>query len=138
LIRQALEDGASELGLAKRLADNTSDTDPEVKRWRYVVRRARAGGEPSRENVKRIAETFGADPAHLDQRSGALPRPWRQEVDRRLEAAEATERNHTVAIGALLETVYLLHAQVRALGGEVPDLPAPIAEHRPGVEGTGA
>lgn len=70
LLRAELAQGASQLGLAKRLAGSQNDADAEVKRWRYVVQRAARGSEPQGDNVKRIEETFGV----------SLDRPERQSV----------------------------------------------------------
>ena len=60
-LRRELEAGSSVLGLAKRLAGSDSDSDPEVKRWRYVVMRAARGGEPAAANVDQIARTLGVE-----------------------------------------------------------------------------
>lgn len=65
LIRAELDSGESQLGLAKRLAGTTSDADPEVRRWRYVVMRAAKGAEPQEGNLPRIAEILGGNTGDL-------------------------------------------------------------------------
>ena len=69
LIRRELSSGASELGLAKRLAGSKKDSDPEVRRWRYVVRRARKGSEPDDGNVTRIVELLADHDETIERRA---------------------------------------------------------------------
>jgi hypothetical protein len=71
LIRRELENGASELGLAKRLAGTSDDGDAEVKRWRYIVRRAGSGSEPQATNVAQIARVFKVKAGKLERRPQA-------------------------------------------------------------------
>lgn len=111
----------SELALAKRLADSNDDTDKEVQRWRFVVRRAGAKptAEPNRENIKRIAEVFGAD-------IKTLGRPMRRKTDSedRLQSVEGDVVQLREAVNEGLTTQELilgrlkaLEAAVRSLGG---------------------
>ena len=61
LLRAELDKGATELGLAKRLAGSDKDADPEVQRWRFIVRRAAEGSEPNAKNARRISEVLDRD-----------------------------------------------------------------------------
>jgi chemotaxis regulatin CheY-phosphate phosphatase CheZ len=133
LIRQALADGSSELGLAKRLAGSTSDADDEVKRWRYVVRRARAGAEPQEENVRRIAAVFSVDPAQLERPA----RPLRRKLEDRLRALQAevdgltlAQREAQRAHDLLLERVEDLERRIVAGGGSAQEHTAELATRR--------
>lgn len=58
LLRAELEKGASELGLAKRMVGSDKDADPEVQRWRFIIRRAAEGSEPNAKNARRISEVL--------------------------------------------------------------------------------
>lgn len=109
------------LGLAKRIAGNSSDKDSEVRRWRYVVLRADRGGEPSESNIPQIEKTFGVKVSRPDRRH-------------RRPDLEVQVRENTLAIDALREAVAILVGQVRELGGTVPDVPTGALP--PEVEGT--
>lgn len=109
LLRQALKEGASDQGIAKRLARSDDEANPEVKRWRYVVRRARLGSEPSAANIRRIAELFKVDPDTLAHRR---PRPVPSSVEEELRGRLAEVE------GDLAE----LEDYVKALAGEVQRL----------------
>lgn len=70
LLRRELAAGASELGLAKKIAGSDDGAHPDVQSLRFVVRRASAGSEPNTENAKRIEAAFGVkvDPPRTSTR----------------------------------------------------------------------
>jgi hypothetical protein len=73
LIRRALSEGSTELGLAKRIAGSDDDKNADVQRWRFVVHRAAEGAEPNDLNAKRIAEVFEQTVERPHRRLRAVP-----------------------------------------------------------------
>lgn len=110
LIRNALAGGATELGLAKRLAGTNSHG---VQKWRFVVRRARQGAEPTGENAKHVAELFGV----------TIEQPQRQEVRKdlaaRLEQVEALAVANQERSQELRDAVELVGTAVEELASGI-------------------
>lgn len=119
LIRRELEAGSSELGLAKRLAGSAKDDEPEVKRWRYVVRRAGKGSEPDNGNITRIVELL-ADPGETIERRGR----GQHHLDRLEALAEAVDEIQANQHKALLEQERML--------GELREIRAALETARTG------
>ena len=74
LIRQALADGETKLGLAKKIAGCNDDRDREVRRWRDVIVRVARGGEPQEPQAARIAEFFGVSEIERRRQGAAQDR----------------------------------------------------------------
>jgi hypothetical protein len=111
LIRRELENGATELGLAKRLAGTTDDSSAEVKRWRYVVRRAGRGSEPQEANITRVATVFKAGKLERRPRVRQLGRQAELEAEVLRLAGDVKRLAHRVSA---LERRAQRGSQVRA------------------------
>lgn len=124
--------GGNIRGLARDIAAADANTNPESVR-RAIYRILTEGSEPKPETSKMLERALKRRAGYFTVASDSAAK----RADRLVEL-EAKVQRHEVSIGALLQTVRLLHGQVKALGGEVPDLPELIAEPLPGVGGTGA
>lgn len=110
LLRKALDEGVSEYRLARELADGDAD-QKEVERWRFVVRRAASGSEPSPGRRRRIADYFGK---RLDEPKRQVKKTGRP-GEREGEVADLME-----ATRALVRVVTELCGAVEAMGAALP------------------
>lgn len=111
LIRQALADGETKLGLAKKITGCKSGTDREVLRWRDIINRASRGSEPQLEQANRIAAFFGAS---------GLETPRRGPARDRLRSLEGEVADLTIALDAARKNYARLQRRVAALERLVP------------------
>jgi hypothetical protein len=118
-------------GNMRQLArDVATDGNTESAR-RLLYRILRDGSTPEPETSALLEAGLGRPAGYF-----TVARPSKESRQDRLAGLEARVQRQEVSIAALLETVRVLHGEVKALGGDVPDLPDTIAEPRPGAEGT--
>lgn len=120
LIRGELDAGTSQLALAKRLAGSDDDTSNDVKRWRFVVRRAAKGAEPQAENMARIAELFEVPVTKLERPDRAARRASLEQHLESLAADSAEILENQVAQMALLQEIRESLGLQPATGRTVP------------------